>query len=369
MQKRWLGALAAAGVAALVPALAAANPDAPHDASFDTGECSNCHTMYDASASGAKDHTRGCMACHNKIQHQNGPAGFPWYTDQQAVPGVSGDHHNWSGPARNPAHGATPPAAYAISNLLVDGNLQCVVCHEPHNAGRDFAPSSQTTSIPVAAAVGPTGGPASTGTMTLVTPGTTANAWRIQLQTVTGSGGTFVLTHNWGVAAPATPTWLNWSASTSTWVTGTAAGAGKPFANGVAVALDDTAVTVQFGAGSAVGNTWDFYVGYPFLRFSNVAAGACTMCHAARVLTTARGAGRDPLLPPNGVTLFSHPVNVPLNDNGKGYDRAAPLEPTGDTASDLNDSNNLVLDGGMVRCTTCHAIHNADSNSLSKDAR
>jgi predicted CXXCH cytochrome family protein len=34
-----------------------------------------------------------------------------------------------------------------------------------------------------------------------------------------------------------------------------------------------------------------------------------------------------------------------------------------------NATNDLVLNGGVVGCTTCHAAHNADSNSLTVDAR
>jgi hypothetical protein len=33
-----------------------------------------------------------------------------------------------------------------------------------------------------------------------------------------------------------------------------------------------------------------------------------------------------------------------------------------------NPTNDFVMRGGVVGCTTCHAVHNADSNSLTVDA-
>jgi hypothetical protein len=371
MRTRWLGYLAAVGMTAFLPTLAAAATsavDAPHDASFDSGECKNCHSMYTSSSSGAQDFSTGCISCHNN-RHSGGVTGFPWFTDDQAVPGVGGNQHSWSGAAISAQFGARNPGPAAMSGRLVDGKLQCVVCHDAHRAGRDYAPDSRQTSIAVGVAVGPTGGPVSTGKMTLENPGIEAKAWRLKIQTVTAGGGTFAMTHNWGVPAPSVPTWLNWNGTA--WVTGTEAGAGKPFTNDTSVQLDDTTVTVKFGAGAAVGNTWDFWVSYPFLRASNVASAMCYACHAERVMDHVRVSGADPSYPSNGQVLFSHPVNVAMNANGKGKDLAEPLEPTGvaQSAGDGNPTNDLVLDGGLVRCTTCHAIHNADSNSLSKDAR
>lgn len=395
MSTRWLGTLAAAAIAALIPARTFASPDAPHDSSFDTGNCSECHTLYTVgTATGARDYTQGCLTCHNKTQHQGGPNGFPWTTEDQAGPsgaarttwGVdstrsnpnAGSQHSWSGPAVNPAYGARSPSNLAMADQLVDGNLQCVVCHDPHNAGKDYAPDSRQTSIPVGAPQGYDGGSASTGTMTLVTPGVKARGTRVQIQTWNGTSGTFILSSNFGAG---TPTWLNYV--NGVWAVGTAAGEGYPFTISActpvetcnAVPLDDPAVTVKFGGSPVVGNYWDFYVAYPFLRSTNVDDVMCTQCHAERNQSLEQGAGRAAGGTPNGTRKYSHPVGVTMNQNGKGYD-ALTQDDIRDTsgvlqagAGDLNKSNDLVLRGGKVFCTSCHAVHNADSNSLTPDAR
>ncbi len=214
-----------------------------------------------------------------------------------------------------------------------------------------------------------TGGPsAGTARMTLVTPGTSSKAYRVLIQTVTAGGGTFILSHDFGLA---TPSWFNWSGTA--WVVGTSLGAGMPFSNGTPVALDDPAVTVTFTAGAAVGNYWDFYVSYPMLRTTNVSDAFCLSCHASRAMDHVRVAGEDSSYLPNGIRQFSHPVGDALNANGKNYDRAVALDANGavQTTGDGKSSNDLVLDPstGTVGCTTCHAVHNADSNSLTDDAR
>jgi len=49
-----------------------------------------------------------------------------------------------------------------------------------------------------------------------------------------------------------------------------------------------------------------------------------------------------------------------------GYDRAAPLDGDGGV-DDGNDSNDLVLDGVLVQCLSCHGVHFVDSNTLTVD--
>jgi len=359
MRTRWLECLTAAAVL-LSPVLATAI-DAPHDATFSDGNCNNCHTMYDLSASGTPDYDRACLSCHNS--KPGGPSGFPWLTADQAKPGVTGNHHNWSALAANDKYGTTAGAAH-----LVDGRLQCETCHDPHKSSPQYLPTAQHTSIPVGTAVNQSGGPAGTAQMTLLTPGASAKGYRVSIQTVVAGGGTFIISHDFGLA---TPSWFNWNGTA--WVAGTATGAGMAYSNGASVALDDPAVTVQFTAGAVVGAYWDFFVAYPFLRGSAVADALCGSCHANRMLDNTKSGGLDSLVRPNGSRLFSHPVNVALGVNGRGTDLTAAtmLDTTGvaQAGGDGNKSNDLKLDAGAVRCTTCHAIHNADSNSLSVDIR
>jgi hypothetical protein len=354
-----------AALAALSPALAAAL-DAPHDQTFSDGACANCHSLYVTSGpSGDPDYTLGCLTCHNA--RPSSRFGFPWQTGDQATPGVSGSHHSWSGYGANPKAGAHAPGSGVLQKQLVDGRLQCSVCHDPHHSASENSPGKQHTSIAVGTAVNKTGGTAGgTGMMTLVAAGSTAKAYRVQIQTADASGGTFILSHDFGLA---TPSWFNWVGSA--WVAGTATGPGKAFTNGADVALDDPAVTVRFGAGAVAGNTWDFWVSYPFLRAPMTDDAFCISCHDERNQQSARVRGADLAYLPNGVRRFSHPVGEALNSNGLGRDRTplTMLDATGvaQAAGDGNASNDLVMPGGLVGCTSCHAAHGADSNSLSAD--
>jgi hypothetical protein len=361
MRTRWLGTLAAV-LTAFSPALAVA-AEAPHDASFSDGSCDNCHNMFDVTSSGAKDFTKGCITCHNN--HPGGPSGFPWAVTDQAIPGVSGTQHSWSGVAVNPAYGAQMPQDYALYQRVIDGRLACAVCHDPHKGNAAYAPGSRQTSIPVGVAQpksgtkAPVGG---SGQMTLVAPGAKPFSARVQIQTVSGAtGGTFILSHDFGLA---NRSWLNWNAATSTWAVGTEAGAGKPFTNGADVSLDDAAVTVRFATGFVAGDNWDFYVAFPFLRMTNAGDALCKNCHSERHMNTVRVSGSDPGYAPDGKRLFSHPVGVSM-DAGTIVDVNGVLQSAGDGRA----SNDLKLDAGLVRCTTCHAVHNASSSSLSSDAR
>lgn len=360
---RKLGYLAAALVA-LVP-LAGSALDAPHDGSFTDNNCDNCHSLYTNSGSGQLNYNNGCVACHNA--RPASARGFPWLTSDQATPGQNGNQHNWTGFAVNPSAGAVLPNDPNVSKRLVDGKLQCATCHDAHRAGAANQPGSLNTSFPVGTPVDETGGPPEgTAKMTIVAPGTAAMGYRLQLQTVTATGGTFIISHDFGLT---TPTWANWNGSI--WVAGSPTGPGKPFTNDTPVSLDDATVTVQWSAGGAVGNYWDFYVSYAFVRVSNVDDAFCTNCHQSLVMDSQRVEGDHPYYTPDGTRLFSHPVGQGLNANGKRYDRTEVLDANGDVQSvgDGNKTNDLALKSGVVRCTTCHAAHNADSNSLTLDAR
>lgn len=363
MTNRRISILSAALVA-LAPAGAAAL-DAPHDQTFSDGACANCHSLAITTPSGATNYTPGCTACHNA--RTTSRFGFPWLSGDQAASGVGGNHHTWTGFAQNPRTGSKGPSNADMQRQLVDGRIQCTVCHDPHVAAPDNADGRQHTSIAIGVAVDKTGGgTAGTGKMTLasVDPATLAKATRVQIQTVTAAGGTFILSHDFGLA---TPSWFNWVGGS--WVAGTLDGPGQSFTNDTNVAIDDPMVLVRFGAGTAVGNYWDFWISYPFLRIALADATFCTDCHAERNQTAARVRGVDAAYLPNGVRKFSHPVGEGLNSNGLNRDRTDPLDPTGVTqaAGDGNTSNDLVLPGGVVRCTTCHALHGGDSNSLSVD--
>lgn len=360
MRNRSLGVVAV--VVALLPALAAAQ-SAPHDASLTDGNCSSCHTLYMSSAVG-QDYNAACLSCH---ANRPGSFGFPWLSSDQAGQGKGGNQHSWSGYADNATAGAKRPAT-SLSRHLMSGRLQCVTCHNPHQAGPTLAPKRMHTSIPQNTAVDESGGPSEGTAKLTLTVAAQANpaGYRLRIQSVDAGGGAFIMSHAYGLA---TPTWLNWNGSA--WIEGPVDGPGHPFTNGVAVALDDPKVSVKWTAGAAVGNYWDFYVSYPFLRMSVNADQICFQCHGEMRMTHVRVRGDDPGYRPDGVRRFSHPVGQKLNANLLGTDRAAPLSAVGVAQVDggVSSTSDLKLDNGFVRCTTCHAVHNADSNSLTEDPR
>ena len=351
MRMRNLGLLAAAALVSIAPLARAI--DAPHDQTFSTGTCDNCHAMYQTTASGAKDFSPGCVSCHNGLTSNSAKAlGFPWVANtDQAKPGLQGSQHSWSGYAKQAGAGAAPPALAALASKLIDGKLQCAVCHDLHTSTPTYTPD-RITSVPVGGSI--TSG---AGTLTLVTAGPSTKAWRIKIQ----AGGTYIISHDFGLA---TPTWLNYVGGT--WQPGTDPGTGKGYTVGANETLDDGATVVKLGGTLAAGNFFDLYVAYPLLRYSMVSNAFCYLCHQERVMDHVRAGGRDPNYPPNGSNVFSHPVSVALNQNGGGYDRTDLLDANGkgQSVGDGKTTNDLALDGGQVRCTTCHAIHNGRSNSL-----
>jgi predicted CXXCH cytochrome family protein len=370
MRTGWLGILAV--LSTVIPA-AALGIDAPHDGSATNGTCEACHKIHNATGTGTlvnqPDNNLVCTVCHNDPTATINPGrlGLPWITEDQAVPGKGGAQHRWDALAASPAFGAALPSDPEMLKRIKDGRIQCAACHDPHADAKAFDPGALHTSASPGTATAVTGGTA-TMTMTLTAPAAaaTTKGYRVQVLRITGATFELGISHN-AKTTDGAPTWLVHNGTS--WVSGTSAGSGLKFwATGAAVALDDGAsVQVTFTGTAAVGQFWDFYVSYAHLRASNVADAMCLQCHAPRNQTHARVEG------PNLTgDIYSHPVGVTLNINGKGYDRANVLDANGalQTAGDGNPTNDLTLVGGTtVSCTTCHNVHNADSNSLTNDAR
>lgn len=383
-------AVVAAAAAALLAAPASA-VDAPHDGSFTEGLCQTCHKLH-ASSGGTltnqPDNNTTCTACHNsKVGSRRG---FPWQSSQQASPGVGGNQHSWTGYAVNPGMGAATPLDSEMAVRLASGTLQCSTCHDQHAANKANAPGAAKTSIAVGTPVDENGnlqGPRGLGQLTLLQPGAAAlpKGYRLKVQTVTaGVGGTFIISHDFGLS---TPTWFNWNGSA--WVAGASTGPGRSFSINTNVATDDPAVQVRFSDGAFAGDYWDFSVTFPFLRASNVNDAMCQDCHRDRVMDHACVEGQGACAA-DGLRSYSHPVNQVLNANARNYDRTpANPDPSSRALLDADGSdqstgdgittNDLVLVAGPdlvkgtaddgVGCTTCHAPHNADSNSLTEDPR
>jgi hypothetical protein len=371
MRVRLTGILLSA-VLSLAPRLAAAL-DSPHDKADTNTACYYCHSLSTLSPLGSQDFSQACLSCHNRPGNR---AGTQWLGIDEAVPGVTGNSHSWTKPLASATYGTANVLGSAQQALLVDGKLQCSVCHDPHTTAVGANPASMHASIPLGVGTlktGTFGGATGSASMTLTaTPGAVARGFRLRIQTVSGGGGTFILSHDYGWNPNS---WLNWVGGA--WVPGTDAGPGQTFVNGVDVPLDTAGSSVRWTAGAVVGDYWDFYIGYPFLRFQNVTDAACYQCHAERVMDHVRARGLDRSYLPNGVRKFSHPVGVGLNANGFGSDRTVILDSDGTAGASATDglggvpnpTNDLVLTGGVLGCTTCHAVHNADSNSLTVDAR
>lgn len=377
-----LTALFAAGLAR--PALAA---DAPHDGSFTAGRCETCHKLHGGGGTltAYSSNNLACIECHQvsaSLGRVPGNAfGMPWVAADQAVPGVSGAHHNWGGAALNATYGtALPPAP--MGNYIIGGNLECGTCHDPHpsskaNASTRHVSIRTTDQLPLTG-VAPHGGAVGVNPQLFLTVATgtaaTARGYQIVVTSFSGSSYRLVISND---AGKATPTWLKWNGTSWVAATGSTDASGTTMTTGTDYNLNDGAnVKVRLTGTLASTMFWKFYVSYTFLRESNVADanGVCVHCHANRVMdhacvdgTTGTGACL-----PNGVNQFSHPVVGAAMGGASTVAAASMLDSDGSpqSAGDSNLTNDMVLGAGStVGCLTCHAPHNADSNSLSVDAR
>ncbi len=243
---------------------------------------------------------------------------------------------------------------------VMGDNVVCSTCHNQH-AGASSA--GGTPKI---------GSPAQVidlaGTGTVASQGTFSGALGVwYLLEVDGAGSQADATFRWSK-----DNGTSWMAQT------------VPVGNGTAVALD-SGVEVIFTGGDAgsflVGEQWEFFGTYPFLRVrldeGDILAvdRFCRDCHRDWVMTH-----DSDLVSGGGVRNWdgnykSHPVGIGLNANGLGYDRAEPLDGNGTVQAggsspdvDGNPSNDLAFDSsGFVQCLSCHGVHYADSNTATVD--
>jgi predicted CXXCH cytochrome family protein len=369
-----LSAVAAIGWAGIAAAL-----DAPHDGAVFSSvtECQSCHKLHASSGgtmlNGYSTNNDACITCHGAGTTNNNLFQGGWATGREssvATPGA-GDQHNWSGVPTGA--GAQRPTDLSMVKYLPSDTtaLQCAVCHDVHGK-RDATGSIQKTLAPSSAHASyrynVAQNPLSTTGMTLmlrpVAVGAKPQGFRIK----TTGATTFQISHDYeaklAAVPPGTPTWS----------------ANLPYNTTADANLDDGAlVQVRFGGTAATGHEWSFYVSYPFLRTANDLDQMCLDCHRDRVMDHLCVEGTGVGCTADGAKVFSHPVNQALNANLKNYDIASgvPLDADGAATSSSTDGeggvpnpgNDLKLVGAQVRCTTCHAPHNADSNSLTVDVR
>jgi hypothetical protein len=361
--------LLAALLALVAPALASAI-DAPHDKSFLPNGCQDCHQLHNALGSSLTTQVTmsdACMSCHSTHGGANHRLGFPWTGTEQATLGTDGVHHRWDAIVTNAAAGAVAPSDPEMSRRVIAGRLECSVCHNQHAANKAFSP---TTSMNVSIAVGasktatgnfPAAVPAGTASLTMVSANAaTALPKGYKLRVLAGTR--LSVSYDGGIS------WfMPTTSSGAAWVPDAATPAGGPYVVGSPMSLEGGALVVSLSAGAAVNDYWDFFVSFPMLRSPNLTGSACLSCHQDR----AQGHG-DVESGGDGVRVFSHPIGEALNTNAKGYDLAAPLDADGGAPGngDTNATNDLLLgSGNVVTCTSCHAPHNADSNSLTVDPR
>lgn len=354
--------LLAALLALTAPALAAA-VDAPHDQLNPAANCQACHQLHTAVGNSLTKQATisdACLTCHTDSASPSNRLGFPWVSGDQAVRAASGAHHRWDAVAINGAAGATTPSDPEMAKRLIDGSLECSVCHNPHSAGKALAPaSSMYVSYQTGTAYDEVNTGGGTGQLTIQSVGAAALAKSYRVRIV--SVGNVAVSNDGGVSwfRPTTTDGTTWAADPTP--------TGGAYVAGNSLAMNDPAVVVRLNGVPLAGDVWTFYVSFPFLRALNTADEVCLACHQERNVQA--GHIRQNL---TGSALMSHPVGETLGSNGRAYDRATPLDVDGGVqgAGDANATNDLVLGaGGKVGCTSCHAPHNADSNSITVDQR
>jgi len=350
--------------------------------------CSSCHSYV---AVGAGPHgTRVesnyglCKSCHNEI---GGKAGDLPFLDEfkNYTVGISGAFHKWDVYTSNSNFGAsapTNPEMLRVINSYAQGKVTCSVCHNQHGVSD---PSQQTAGRRRLSPVTPTesGIPPGIGRISYrVTEGAPAMGWYVEIVS-NGDPITYKVTSR----LPYSFFWMGYDAINGKWVRYSSNA--KEDTGGWQSIDNDNNVQIDFldtYNNYAVGQQWRFYYAYPLLRAfpdsgDNVnGTRFCRDCHAQRAQSHFRDGNKW-----DG-KMKSHPVGVPLNANGGGYDRK-PLDvdgkQQGTLTADTNSTNDLLLfqdyttmlttfgnlSSGDVQCMSCHAPHWTDSNSQTVDLR
>ena len=323
--------------------------DPPHWASVNNYEdCdSACHSLH-TSSGGALTQAAGnvnlCTSCHNDVGKASA---LPLDLADRATPGTSGTSHGFDVTAVNATWDTTVPANADMGLRIMSGNVVCSTCHDQHAADSSYGGAPRISPTELVTALGSTGTAASGGTYT-------------------GAGGAWYLLEidSQGSQSSATFRWSK-DNGTSWMATGVSAGNGSP------VALDFGVTATFTGSGGTalrLGERWQFYASWPFLRApldsgdNTTGDKFCRDCHDNWVHDVTSVETYDG-------TKKSHPVGLPLGFGGRTYDRASPLDGNGSAQApgdvDGNASNDLRLDStNRVQCFTCHGVHYADSNTL-----
>jgi len=321
--------------------------DPPHWSSTSiTTDCTTpCHVTHQAAGGGlttAAENTNLCQSCHNA---SGIASAMPVDDVHSAIPGVIGTSHAFAVDAVNVGLHAQLPIDNEMLLRIMSDKVVCSTCHNQHAAKDTFGGSSRVRPAQKTTNLGSTGALASGGAFT----GADGVWYLVEIvQAGTANTARFHYSKDNGIS----------------WFPNLNAAGATP------VALD-SGVVVTFGSGSyAAGERWEFAATWPFLRAALDLPGGdgsamCRDCHRTWdmdhvAVETGDGAPK------------SHPVGVALGVNGRGYDRAAPLDGNGalqgSPGVDGNATNDLLFDGnGNIQCLTCHGVHFVDSNTLTED--
>ncbi|TAN45590.1 MAG: hypothetical protein EPN22_02190 [Nitrospirae bacterium] len=334
-------------------------------------KCDNCHTFSNAIGPSSTKYSNDnlCYSCH--VSPTGTASAKPFTSGAQAVPGVSGTSHKWSG---NMPLVDNPNNAYGLrsaDNLtFANGSLKkqlvkfgtcsnnvdntskidcvnhggtwtpmatCSVCHNIHNhLGNTWTPDSSPLGF-------------TTSAVDNVTLNDSTKNWGVNQW----AGGYLMFNANFASIYPT-------NAGLYRQITGNTA----------------TSLTVV-GFPSAIPSGYPYFISKNrrFLRVTNANSEMCDDCHYYRTSTS----GQTNVRTWTGNKL-SHPVNVTLTV-GATYN-TTPLEPStaswaaqtgtryyGNGGTDNNSTNNMILDANnKIRCLTCHNVHYTDSDASTTDA-
>ncbi|MDH3976505.1 MAG: hypothetical protein OEV42_19755 [Deltaproteobacteria bacterium] len=347
--------------------------------------CSSCHGLVvNMGPRGTRKQTNFelCRDCHNQGSSFAGALYFDSRFSNYTV-GISGAFHKWDVYTSNSRFGASAPSHSEMMRVINDygeGKITCSVCHNQHGGSEEVRRAGRLRKKAVEEVK-----PGGTGTIEYeVLPGAYAKGWYVE---IVGGGSETTATYKVSFGKARSTYWMGWNTGDELWESiGLSGPRQANYTSDNQFIDNEKTVKITFRAGTyTAGQRWRFYYGYPLLRAlpdtgDNVTGKRfCRDCHSQRAQTHYRDGnvwdGK----------MKSHPVGVPLNANGGGYDRK-PLDVDGRqqaSSFDNNSTNDLLLFGdytamlttfgnltsGDVQCLTCHAPHWTDSNSQTVDLR